>query len=424
VKTLTESKGLRYTTLGALYFAQGVPWGFVAVAYVVFLADQGLSKSAIGETIAWAYLPWTFKLLAGPIIDRFPTRRFGRRRHFIVTAELLMGLTLLSLPWFDPRTELVLINAALFVHNCFAAIQDVATDGLAVDVLPVDERGKANSVMWAAKAGGSALGGSVGVVLAKYLGWTALFVSNAVLVWAIMLVVIFVRERPPGPQADKAAEQHFDLRVLWRSFAFPAPLFGIVIAMLAPAGYAIATMVYTAVLRTDLKLSSDAIASLTFIDTPVGVGGALLGGFAADRFGQRKAMGTFMAGLAISLAVFAAAKSWWASLTFLAAFQVMSSLCQYAYGAASLGFFMTLSNPAVGATQFAVYMAGTNLTYAWTAKLGGHLTDTLGIAQTFAIAAAIQLAAILLLPLCNQRTAEARFRGHGQPVGIKSDVAV
>ena len=141
--------------------AQGVPWGFVGVAYVVFLSDQGLDKTTIGNVISWAYLPWLYKWTAGLFIDRFPSRRFGRRRHFILSAELLMGLALLALPFFDPKLHLAWINAALFAHNLFAAIQDVATDGLAVDVLPEHERGRANAVMWAAKGGGSALGGGL-----------------------------------------------------------------------------------------------------------------------------------------------------------------------------------------------------------------------------------------------------------------------
>jgi PAT family beta-lactamase induction signal transducer AmpG len=410
VKALTESKSLRYTTFAALYFAQGLPWGLVTVAYVVFLADHGLSKTDIGQTMGLLYLPWSLKPLVGPLIDRFPTRRFGRRRHFIVAAELLMGATLLLIPSLDPRTDLFLINVALVVHNAFGAIQDVATDGLAVDVLPVEERGKANSVMWAAKGAGSAAGGSLCVLLAKYVGWMVLFVGIAALVWSIMLLVIFVRERPPGPEAERAAEQRMELRVLWRSFAFAAPLVGVAIAMLTPLGYALIGTVYTVLLRSDLKLSSENIAILTGMDTPLGIGGALLGGLCADRFGQRKTMGTFIVGLGLTLLVFAATPSLWPSMSFQIGWTIGFSLCQYAFTAASLGFFMTLSNPAVGATQFAVFMACTNLTYGWTAKAGGWLADNVGIAQTFAIAGVVQIASVLILPFCDQRGAEARFR--------------
>src|SRR5690606_8982407 len=120
-------------TLGALYFAQGVPWGFIAVGYVVYLTDQKLDAAAVGDAIGLAYVPWSFKILAGPIIDRFPSVRFGRRRHFIVGAQLMMGLTLLALLGVEAN-QLGLVGAILFAHNAFAAMQDVATDALAVDV--------------------------------------------------------------------------------------------------------------------------------------------------------------------------------------------------------------------------------------------------------------------------------------------------
>lgn len=410
MRTLTESRFWRFFTFAALYFAQGVPWGFVGVAYVVFLADQGLDKAAIGTVISWAYLPWSFKLFAGPIIDRFPSKRFGRRRHFIVTAELLMGLTLFALPFFDPRRQLGLINAALFVHNSFAAVQDVATDGLAVDVLPEDERGKANAVMWAAKGAGSAVGGSLGLLLAKHMGWMTLFVGIAILVWAIMILVVMVRERPAGAASEHAAEARFDLRVLLRSLAFSTPLLGIAIALLTPAGYALLGTLFTVMMRKDLKLSSETISMLSLLDLPLSVGGALFGGFVADRIGPRKTMAAGMLGMAASFAVFSGTRQLWASIPFLVGFTVVSSLCQYAYNAASLGFFMTISNPAVGATQFAIYMAATNYTYSKTSEWGGRLAESVGLPRTFLIGAVIQLVTIALLPLCNPRLAEERFR--------------
>jgi len=409
VKTLSESRMLRLVTFAALYFAQGVPWGFVTVAYVVFLTDQGLGKSDVGGAIAIAYLPWAFKVFAGPIIDRFPTRRFGRRRHFIIGAELLMGATLLFLPFVDPKNGLFPIHALLFVHNSFAAIQDASTDALAVDVLPPHERGKANSIMWAAKVGGSATGGSLGVLLAKVLGWTTLFVACAIIVWAVMVLVIFVRERPDA-EADAAAQKRFDLGAIWQSFSFKTPLVGVAIALCAPIGYALVSTVYTTMLRGDIHFDEEKIASLTFVDTPIGVIGALLGGFVADKIGPRKAMGICMAGIGVCLAVFAATRSLWPSMAFLMAYTVVSSLFQYAYNSASLGFFMTISNPAIGATQFSLYMAAANVTYSWTAKTGGWMGEHWGVATVFAIAAAVQIAAIALLPFCDPRQAEERFR--------------
>ena len=204
MKTLVASRLTRLVVLGALYFAQGIPWGFISVGYVVFLTDQGLSNTAVGNALALAYVPWSFKWLLGPIIDRYPSRRFGRRRPYIVVAEFLMGATLLALVAIDPAHRLDLVGIALFAHNTFAAMQDVATDALAIDVLPLEERGKANSITWAAKSAGVVVGGGGGTVFAKYLGWPALFVAIAVLIWIVMVLVILVRERPAGADARVA----------------------------------------------------------------------------------------------------------------------------------------------------------------------------------------------------------------------------
>lgn len=423
--TLVESRLARLLTLGALYFAQGVPWGFIAVGYVVYLTDQKLDAAAVGDAIGLAYIPWSFKILAGPIIDRFPSARYGRRRPFIIGAQLLMGLTLLALLGVDGR-QLGLVGAILFAHNTFAAMQDVATDALAVDVLPADERGKANSVMWAAKNFGVAVGGGGGTLIAKHLGWSTLFVVNAVLIWIVMGLVIAIRERP-GVRAEQPTPYRGDAgggaevpadpgpRLAWsevkRSFSFATPILGIAVAMLTPVGYALVGTVFTRLMRADLGLSEERIAILAgTIDPICGVLGALLGGVLADRLGVRKTMGGAMAVIGLCLATFAASRGMWPSFTFLVVYSVIVTSAIASFNAATLGFFMTLSNPAIGATQFALYMAATNLTYAWTSPVGGRLADRFGAPTAFAIAACAQLATITLLFFVDPRKAEERFR--------------
>jgi MFS transporter, PAT family, beta-lactamase induction signal transducer AmpG len=409
---LSQSRFLRFLTFGALYFAQGVPWGFISVGYVVFLTDQGLSGEAIGKAIGMAYLPWAFKIVWAPLIDRFPSAKLGRRRPYIVAAELLMGITLLLLMLLDPKTQLSAIGVVLFLHNTCAALQDVAVDALAVDILPSDERGRANSIMWGAKSGGVAAGGGAGTILAKYLGWPALFLTMALLIWAIMLLPILLRERPKGHRETHPEKpQRINWPELRRSFTFAAPLVGLLIAFLTPAGYSLILTFTTRMFRADLKLTEEAIATLNGVVDPLsGVVGALIGGFIADRFGVRRSIGVFMAAIALTIGFFGAVPHLWPSFTFLVVWSIALNLAVYAYNAATLGFFMTLSNPAMGATHFAIYMATTNLCYSRTAPLGGWLADHLGYSTAYYIAAAVQLVTIPLLLLCDPRQAEARFR--------------
>jgi PAT family beta-lactamase induction signal transducer AmpG len=431
VPTLSESRLLRFITFGALYFAQGVPWGFVSVAYLTYLTDRGLSNTEVGAALGLAYLPWSFKVFWGPIIDRYPSARFGRRRPFIIGAELLMGLTLLLMAPLFAKGDLPLIKNLVFLHNTFAALQDVSVDALAVDLLPEHERARANGVMWACKVGGSMVGGGGSMLLIKRIGWSPILLAMTALLWGITLLVLLIRERPPGEDeaAAKAVKRDFawggpglvgwlnsvaeawHLKDLWRSFAFPTALVAVLIAFVTPAGYALTTPVFSRLLRADLKLSEEMIGIVnSVVPNAAGVLGALIGGLIADRVGKRKVTGAFMALIAVALAVFALLPQHWSSKPFLIAWVAFYQIAVTGYNTATLGFFMRLSNPVVGATNFALYMAATNLAYRITAEAGGWLADQRGVVTVFGVAAAIQLVTIGLLPLCDPRVAEERFR--------------
>jgi predicted MFS family arabinose efflux permease len=288
----------------------------------------------------------------------------------------------------------------------------VATDALAIDVLPLEERGKANSITWACKSAGVAAGGGGGTLFAKVLGWPALFVAIAFLIWLVMVLVMLVPERPAGAESEAAAEKRLSLRELGRVFTFREPILAIVIAALTPAGYALCAPIFTRMLRADLHQSEQTIALISgTLDPFASVLGALAGGLLADRYGTRRVMGACMAIIGVALLVFSMTQRFWPSVTYLSTWIIVEKFAESAYNAASFAFFMTLSNPAVGATQFAVYMATTNLTYSWTSAAGGRIADGWGVATAFGVAGVIQLITIGLLPLCDPRTAEARFRG-------------
>jgi MFS transporter, PAT family, beta-lactamase induction signal transducer AmpG len=292
---LSQSRFLRLLTFSALYLAQGVPTGFISVGYVVFLTDQGLNNEAIGSAIGLMSIPWSFKILWALLLDRTAVTRFGRRRPFIIGAELAMGASLLLLLFFDPKRDLSLIGVALVVHSTFAALQDAAVDGLAIDLLPPHELGTANGLMWAAKTVGVGIGGGGGVVVAKHLGWTALILMITGILWAIMLLVILLRERPREDAAPARGAPRLTLSELVRSFAFGTPLIGIAVAMLTPLGFILLSVVYTRMLRAELNLSAESIATLQGVEVASGLVGAVTGGRIADRGGLRKLMGAMMA---------------------------------------------------------------------------------------------------------------------------------
>ncbi len=471
--SLTESRLLRYFAFAALYFAQGVPFGFVTTGLVVLLADLKLDNAAVGAAIGLSYLPWSFKILWGPLLDAVPNWRFGRRRPFLLFAEAVMGITLIAMVGVDPKADLPTLSLLIFLHNTFAAMQDVATDALAVDVLKEDERGTANSIMWAAKSLGVAFGGGGGTVIAKHFGWTALFGGMAGIMWAVLLIPLLVRERPRRDDdvttldgatvarlakllipflpigvvmygmsvlADRLGESPYATLVsvlqpmvavvgavvgmriadpsgftaLRGSFSVRAPRLGLIAALIAPIGYALVASPSSRMLRADLKFSEEQIATLSGIVDPLsGVAGALIGGWLADRFGTRGTSAAMMVCIAATLAGFAGVPWAWPSFWFIVAFTIANAMAVNAFSAANLGLSMQLSNPLTGATQFAVFMAMTNLTYAWTAPAGGWIADHGGYQVVFLVAAVIQLASIAILAPLDPEQARAHYRAIG-----------
>jgi PAT family beta-lactamase induction signal transducer AmpG len=397
--------------LGALYFAQGVPGGFVGIGYVILLTDHGLNNQQIGAAMGISAAPWAFKIFFGLFLDRVASTRFGRRRPFIILAQFGMGATLLLLLLIDPKRELHLVSLVLLSCSAFAAFQDVAVDGLAVDLLRPEEMGTVNGVMFGGRAVGASVGGGGGVVIAKYFGWPALFCGITALIWAVMLFLILVRERPRDEVSAARKHPKLTLAELRKSFAFAVPLLGIVLGMLGPLSGALTGNVLIRLLRVDLKLSVEAIGTLEGVVVPLtGAAGAFIGGWLASRLGVRKVVVGMLLCIAGTCVIFALAPGHRSSLTFLTLWLGASAFIASAHGAAMYGFFMLLSNPAVGATQFSVFLSAAHITMIWAAPFGGWIADTYGITHVFLVAAVAQLASIAVLPFCDPRAAQARFR--------------
>jgi Na+/melibiose symporter-like transporter len=95
IPPLSERPLLRYLSLGALYVAQGIPEGFLIYAMPAWLAMNGRSPGEIGAFLGVSLLPWSFKLVNAPIMDRFTFLPMGRRRPWVLVGQLGLIVTFL-----------------------------------------------------------------------------------------------------------------------------------------------------------------------------------------------------------------------------------------------------------------------------------------------------------------------------------------
>jgi PAT family beta-lactamase induction signal transducer AmpG len=127
-----------------LGFASGLPLALTGQAMQAWLTMEGLDVAAIGF-LSLVGLPYTFKFLWAPLMDRFDLPLLGRRRGWLVLTQAALGAVLLLLAGTSP-TSATRAFALLAVAVAFmSASQDVVIDAYRTDLLPARERGLGSS---------------------------------------------------------------------------------------------------------------------------------------------------------------------------------------------------------------------------------------------------------------------------------------
>ena len=188
---------LRFTVIGFMYFSQGLPLGLFGVAFPTHLAEIGFTKSEIATFLAIIGLPWAFKFLAGPLMDRVAFLIYGHRRPWVVIAQLGLMLTFITSAIVASGGEpnLHVLAGCGFVLNVFASTQDVAVDGLAIGVLKEGERSKATALMFGSQSIGRFAGMVGGGFLLGAFGISVACIGASLTVFLLLLLPVMLKER-------------------------------------------------------------------------------------------------------------------------------------------------------------------------------------------------------------------------------------
>ena len=392
---LSDNRTHRTLTLCALYFAQGIPWGFMLITLPSYLAENYrdlIGDSEIGYLKAIILVPWSFKLIWAPIMDSFTIRSMGRRRPWIIGSELLMALTLLGMIGLgDLSQQVETLVWMYFIHNCFASLQDVCTDALAVDILPPNEQGKMNGLMWGSKLVGKAGGAWALSLVMDWAGIEACVAIQVALLLLIMAIPILILERPgekymPWSASSGTADLNMTsgnvrnpLNTLYdalRAIALPTLLVYVCFTLMKLIGSGVnevaANTLYIQQLNwTAVEFST---ASGLYAMVPLLLA-TFLGGAVADRFGRHLVVAVGFGGLAISAMLFASCTHlWeerWFTLSYILAYEIFNAIGSVGF----LSLAMRISWSQSAATVFTVYMTLSNVSHIIGNGMAGYVRD-------------------------------------------------
>ncbi len=133
--TTTQSPYALMLVLLTLYFAQGLPSGFITQALPAILREYEVSLEMIGLS-GLLLLPWALKFLWAPVVDKYFIAKWGRSRSWILPLQLISAGIVAIVGLFDPHQlssldTLWAIYGLLFLLSLIGATHDVAADGLA-----------------------------------------------------------------------------------------------------------------------------------------------------------------------------------------------------------------------------------------------------------------------------------------------------
>jgi PAT family beta-lactamase induction signal transducer AmpG len=285
----------------------------------------------------------------------------------------------------------------VLLHTVFNSMQDVAVDALAVDLLEEHERGRANGLMYASKYGGGMIGGAGMSTVIALSGLRSALVLQVIVLGAIMLVPLLVRERAGPPEIRPK------LGAVLRSLARAFTLRSTILCGVLMLGVNVATGMLNAIANVlftqRLGWTDTEYAQLTGgPGLAMGLGGSVLGGFLADKVGHRRLAAIASAMLGISWLMFGLVEPWWTNRSFIYGLALVEPLCQSVMTVSLFALCMDVAWPRVAATQFTVYMALANFSMTQGFKLAGSAEQWWEYSAIFLVAGGMQLAVTLVLP--------------------------
>lgn len=395
--------------LSALYLAQGLPFGFQANALPVYLREQGVSLVNVGLLGALS-APWLLKALWAPLVDRYGSARLGRRRAWLVPLQALLALTCgLTAAVHEHLPSLL---GCLFALNLLAATQDIAVDGLAVDLLETEDLGPGNAAQVCGYKLGMIAGGGTLVWASGRLGWgwTGVFLAMGALTALVLVAVLLWREPPPTGRTHAPPTSLRDVLRALRLAASSRPgLWLLAFIGSYRAGESLVDAMFKPFL-VDVGFTREQIT--LWVGTygmVASFAGSLLGGALAAR--GRLWRVVFWATLLRCLPL--AAQTWLAGLSHAGGLEpwhviVVTSAEHLASGVlttALFAFMMSRVDRAIGASHYTLLASVEVLGKSPGAWASGALAQALGYAPLFALGTLASL--VLLAPLLALRDAPA-----------------
>ena len=395
----------RLITILAMGFASGLPFLLTSVTLSAWLAQEGIAKTLIGF-MSWASSVYALKFLWSPVVDRMAlpwlTKRLGRRRSWMLLAQLMCMAAMVGLGLTHPGENLAL-TAAWVVALAFAsATQDIVIDAYRIEYLDQTQYGAGAAMTTLGYRIGVLASGGGALIIADTAGWAVSYTIMAALM-ALGLITTLISPEPKINAPIFKSESY----TVWMKEAVVAPF-----ADFMTRPHALAILGFIALYKYGDALlaimANPFYVDLGFTLTEIGLVtktygvamtmlGSFVGGIFVMRFGLMPTL--FWGGVAMGasnlLYVLLAAVG--NSVPVFVAVISVENFANGLGGVAAIAYLSSLCNVAFTATQYALMTSFMAFTRTILASGGGWLADRVDWMTYFIITTFAAIPGLVLL---------------------------
>ena len=379
-------------------FASGMPLYVLLQLVPAWLRDEGVSLAEIG-LFALVGIPYTWKFMWAPLMDRWVPPFLGRRRGWMIVCQIALLLSIGLMGAYQPAQSTWLIAWFAVAVAFFSASQDVVLDAYRREILPDAELGLGNSVHVQAYRISSLVPGSLALILADILPWSSVFwITGGFMAVGVVLTLVIAEpdtEAPPvmGLRAAVVAPfAEYLQRKGWRGL-----LLVLGFMFLYKIGDNMATALATP-FYLDMGFSKTQIGLVAKHAAlwPAIIGG-LLGGVLMIRLGINRSLWLFGVVQVVSILGFAVLASAGDVIWLLAAVISFEYLGVGMGTAAFTAFIARETSKVFAATQFALFTALASLPRTFANASTGIIVEQTGWVNFFLLCAVLAIPGMILL---------------------------
>ena len=176
-----------------LGFSSGLPLYVLIQLVPAWLRSHEVDLATIG-LFALIGLPYTWKFLWSPLLDRFKLPFLGRRRGWALLSQVGLLFSIAALGQFDPTASLQAIVATVFMISLFGASQDIVIDAYRRELLADDELGTGTSFFVNAYRLSSLVPGALALILSDILPWAVVYWVTASFMLVGIVTTLVIKE--------------------------------------------------------------------------------------------------------------------------------------------------------------------------------------------------------------------------------------